>query len=72
MAWPRLSLALGTRSPLPLTPAAYRHTTAMRIFDHNIAKFDYEHPGKRMAAMMTTDLVAVNDKHCWSVSDWLM
>ena len=62
LAWPRLSLASSTTSALPLTPAAFRYTIALLTFDNNI--------GTGMAGMMTTDLVAANDKHCWSVKDW--
>ena len=62
LAWPRLSLASSTTSALPLTPAAFRYTIALLAFDNNI--------GTGMAGMMTTDLVAANDKPCWSVKVW--
>ena len=56
-----LSLAPDTRSSLPSSLAGGRKTVAVLTFDNNTGKSDYDHLGKGMAAMMTTDLAAVND-----------
>ncbi|MFO0095664.1 MAG: CsgG/HfaB family protein, partial [Gemmatimonadaceae bacterium] len=38
-----------------------RKTVAVLNFDNNTGKADYDHLGQGMAAMMTTDLAAVDD-----------
>ncbi|HEY0930699.1 MAG TPA: CsgG/HfaB family protein [Gemmatimonas sp.] len=42
-------------------PAAARKTVAVLAFDNNTGKSDYDDLGQGMAAMMTTDLAAVDD-----------
>lgn len=54
------SLAL---APVAIGPAAApaRKTVAVLNFDNNTGKADYDHLGQGLAAMMTTDLAAVDD-----------
>lgn len=60
-----VSFAPGTTSSfatsIPASPSGARKTVAVLTFDNNTGKSDYDHLGKGMAAMMTTDLAAVND-----------
>ncbi|BAH39133.1 MAG TPA: hypothetical protein DGD08_09505 [Gemmatimonas aurantiaca] len=55
-------LALGLL-PAPTGPSAApaRKTVAVLAFDNNTGKTDYDHLGQGMAAMMTTDLAAVDE-----------
>lgn len=57
-----LLTALGL-APIALGPAAApaKKTVAVLKFDNNTGKADYDHLGQGMAAMMTTDLAAVDD-----------
>lgn len=47
-------------APLPHAAAA-RRTVAVLTFDNNTGDAEYDHLGRGMAAMMTTDLAAVDD-----------
>ncbi len=51
-----LPAAAGIATTLPA-----RKTVAVLAFDNNTGKADYDHLGKGMAAMMTTDLAAVDE-----------
>ena len=55
-------LALGALAPREgLGVPAARKTVAVLSFDNNTGDADYDHLGKGMAAMMTTDLAVVED-----------
>lgn len=55
-------LALGALAPREgLRVPAARKTVAVLSFDNNTGDADYDHLGKGMAAMMTTDLAVVDD-----------
>ncbi|GAB1340976.1 CsgG/HfaB family protein [Gemmatimonas sp.] len=51
-------LMIGATDP---AAAPARKTVAVLAFDNNTGKADYDHLGKGMAAMMTSDLAAVKD-----------
>lgn len=51
-----LSLTPYTRSSVPSSLAGARKPVAVLTFDNNTGKADYDHLGKGMAAMLTTDL----------------
>lgn len=56
------TLARGTAPhALPSRDVSARRTVAVLDFANNTGKADYEHLGKGLAAMMTTDLSAVDD-----------
>ncbi len=56
LVWAPLSVATHAESPF-----AARKTVAVLSFDNNTGRSDYDHLGKGMAAMMTTDLSVVDD-----------
>ncbi|MBL0940116.1 MAG: hypothetical protein IBJ03_14570 [Gemmatimonadaceae bacterium] len=56
-----LLAALSLTPAASLAPTAPKKTVAVLNFDNNTGKGDYDHLGQGMAAMMTTDLSAVDD-----------
>lgn len=56
LAFGLLPAAAGTAATLPA-----KKTVAVLAFDNNTGKSDYDHLGQGMAAMMTTDLAAVDE-----------